>query len=151
MPDLLCRLKEEKALIEYCAYIDWYLNGQYFTDCAWSQKSKNKFTKKIKAIFAGREFSYGPIDTLDFSPRTHNSKTIKVSFNDGDGVGVSFIKHIRNGIAHGKCTLIHKKSCSYVEVFDYNRKGQQTAYYYMPLYLIGEVVKIYKFVKSTEQ
>ena len=150
MPDLLRTLKKHKLLEEYIDDLDWYLNGKHFSsDIVWNKTRKASFTRKINKKFEKSErYEKGNQKDLCFEKASHHSKRIHIFFTDGNGVGASIIKHIRNGIAHGNCSVYFPKGEPFIEIYDFNSKKDQTAYMYFPLRYVHEIADLYKITEK---
>lgn len=68
---------------------------------------------------------------------------MKVLLGKSGSESRDFIRHIRNGIAHGKTKIVRKNAKLWVEIKDNNTKKQQTAYLFMPIQYIYNVHKYY--------
>ena len=148
MSNLLRSLEKKNLLYKYIDDIDWFLNGKFFEPShRWTKKRKDSFTRRISKLIE-KECQTGSASTLDFTPINHHSKQKKTVFTDGNGKGLSFLKHIRNGIAHGHANLYFPKT-PYIEIRDYQKSGEQTAYFYIPLDYLTKIIKIYRFVETS--
>ena len=68
-------------------------------------------------------------------------------FSNGQSECKDFIRHIRNGIAHGNTSCIKQNDELYIEIKDYDSTGnKQTAYLFIPINYITETHKLYKDV-----
>ena len=71
----------------------------------------------------------------------------------GQGEAKDIVRHIRNGIAHGRAALCTRNKIRCIELTDYgkygekNEKGGQTAYLLMPVVFIQDLYNIYTSIR----
>ena len=84
-------------------------------------------------------------NSKDANWETHPEMTHYVKMVDSSKpVGECFVRHIRNGIAHGRTKIIKQNENIIFEIYDYkisNTVKKQTAYIKMP---IRELINIYE-------
>lgn len=129
---------------EWAATLDWLVNDNKFdVQKGWNAGYIGSLTKKIKRMngFGDKTYLHAPIKNLVFTPNNSNTMAL---FSNGDSECKDFIRHIRNGIAHGNTRCLRKKGELYVEIIDYDSAGKkQTAYFYFPISYITQAHKMY--------
>ena len=73
-------------------------------------------------------------------------------FSSSGSLGQDFVRHIRNGIAHGHAEVYKAAGVDYVEITDY-MKGKdtdpiQTAYIAIPLSYLDSILRLYREVEE---
>lgn len=108
------------------------------------------FTKKVKRLsqIGNNNYSYEAIKNLSFP--SSKSKTIQIIHSKGEGEGRDLVRHIRNGIAHGKTEITKPKGILHIKILDYNKNGEQTAFIYIPLNHILEIYNAYQEVEKSK-
>jgi len=147
MSKLFEKLVEEGIYSEWAQLLDWLFNDNKFDN--WSSGYVGSLSKKIKRLngFGKNNYIYDAYKNISY-PQKNSQKSIKVVMTKGSGEAKDLVRHICNGIAHGNSTLIKNNGKPYIEIIDYNRSGQQTAYIYLP---IGYVTEIYALFKEVEK
>ena len=140
-----------EGIIKNCAeLLDWIFDDERFSSGrGWTSGYVGKFTKKVKKTLPVRKsnYSYDCIKNLSFP---HGKpKSIKIIHAKGDSEARDFVRHIRNGIAHGKTNISKPKGELYIEILDYNKSGEQTAYIYIPLSCIFNIYNTYSEVEKS--
>lgn len=144
------------GLVNYRLYSDWASTLDWlFDDDKFLNFDRNimtKFTKKVKKLeYIGVDnYIYDSIKCLSFNKINRIEYKLFIALGKKDSQGRDFVRHIRNGIAHG-ATKIERRGGGdlYIEIKDFNSKKQQTAYIYMPLDYIVKIHQIYKEVKCS--
>ena len=138
---------------EWASILDWLFDDGKFSDKSiWTKGKVASLTKKVKRFekfSVGETYIYDSIKNLNFPDE--RSDDILVISSKGDSESKELIRHIRNGIAHGKAELFCNKGELYVEIKDYkdSSKKQQTAYICFPMSYIGRILKIYNEIQSS--
>ena len=141
-------LAKRKLLDDYAPALDWYLSSEHFKRDNWNNYI-HIFTKKIKqlAYLEKIDFKYGKEGIIKFpTKREHNTKIILEQTNpDCKSLGKDFVRHIRNGIAHGRAKITKIKSNEFIEIKDYKDSKQilQTAYILIPKECLKDIYDIY--------
>ena len=115
MSRLFNDLLSEGLIENWAGLLDWLFDDERFSSQrGWTSGYVGAFTKKVKRIskIGKGNYSYDSIKNLSF-PNTKSS-SIKMIHAKGDGEARDLVRHIRNGIAHGK-TKISKPS---INIFD---------------------------------
>ena len=89
------------------------------------------------------DYMYDAIKNLSF-PKRMTKQKIKVLSGRHGGEAKDWVRHIRNGIAHGKTRMIKESDELWIEIKDYNKSGDQTAYMYFPISYVCKTFEIYK-------
>lgn len=147
MGKLFDGLVNEGLMREWASLLDWIFDDEKFSN--WTSGYVGSLSKKIKKMpnLNKKNYLYDSAKKLPFDKKP-DDKSIKVLLGKKDGVAKDFIRHIRNGIAHGKTNIIKKAGVLYIEIVDYS-KGNQTAYIFMPISYITEIHKLYNNVKKS--
>ena len=133
--------------------LDWMFDDNKFPKSRrWNIGHVGSFTKKVKrldnikkdCIVCGNDASkiYGKINKSKIKARD-----IFIVMNDNDCFGRNLIRHIRNGIAHGRTKIYKIKNIQYIEIMDFKDNSgdleKQTAYINIPLSYITKIHDIY--------
>ena len=139
-------LVHEKLIVSWASILDWLLSEHRFAkENGWTKDLVNRFTKRIKKLphIGSDNFVYDSIKNLHFPTKSTQDNSIKLLIGKKVSIGRDLVRHIRNGIAHGNCTLKKIKGTLYIEILDYNSKGTQTAYIFLPIEYISMICEIY--------
>lgn len=152
MKGFFTQLDENNLIKEWVDVLDWILNDHRFSpDKGWSSGYVGQFTKKVKKFdgFGESGFMSKPQKELVF-PNESVGFTPLVLMQKDQSEGKELIRHIRNGIAHGR-TSIKKKSELYIEICDYRSDGiTQSAYINMPLRYVVDMQKLYNDIEKAQ-
>ena len=142
------RLVDEGLYNEWALLLDWLFDDYRFSN--WSSGYVGSLTKKIKRLpYLGKEsYIYDIAKNIQFPD---NMNHICIMMTKGDSESKDLIRHIRNGIAHGKSKVYKKDQELYIEICDYTTKGMQSAYIFIPLEYIGQIHKLYLDVKKAKE
>ncbi|MBR5156980.1 MAG: hypothetical protein IKW59_04345 [Clostridia bacterium] len=137
---------DNNLFINWAATLDWLVNDNKFDETkGWTSGYIGSLTKKIKRMDGfseGKTYSHSAIKSLEFP--LNRPTTIVALFSNGNSECKDFIRHIRNGIAHGNTQCFKTKGELYIEIKDYDSTGtKQTAYFYFPMYYITQTHKLY--------
>ena len=144
MGQLINRLVSENLINEWAEILDWLFDENKFSpQKRWSREKIGSFTKSVKRQLSVKDtnYKYDSAKNLCFKT-TSNENTMIFSRSESEGRDI--VRHIRNGIAHGRCELQKNRNALFIQIRDYNRTGDQTAYMYIPLDSIRTIHKIYK-------
>lgn len=151
MSKLFNTLVSESLIIKWAEMLDWLFDDERFSDKkGWTSGYIGSFTKKVKKLpgIGKNNYSYEAIKNLSFP--SSKFKNIQIVHSKGEGEGKDLIRHIRNGIAHGKTEIKKEKDILYIEILDYNKKGEQTAFICIPLNHILEIYNVYREVEKSK-
>ena len=143
--NLFSRLSEMRLIEEWVPVLDWLLDDSRFSaERGWNQQKKTSFTNEVKKRF--NNWIITKLKDATWEPQPQKTHYVKMT-KDGS-VGESFVRHIRNGIAHGNTEIVrqrqdeNKAAITLLKIYDYKiSKGtqNQTAYIKMP---VNELVDI---------
>ncbi len=137
---------------EWAETIDWLVDDEKFdAKKGWSSSQLSKLTKQIHKLpnfSQGKNYIYGSQKNLAFPKK--RTRKIQVIFSNGESESRDFIRHIRNGIAHGNTELFQTSNGLFIEIKDYNSSGtKQTAYICFPAEYIVSIHKLYVNIKKS--
>ena len=144
------QLQEHELVTEWVDLLDWLLDDRRFDkNDGWESDIKKRFTRRIKKqpnVSDGKNFIVKANKDLTWNKRPSN---LFIQFQSGGSIGEDLIKHIRNGIAHGRTNIKPKDGSPWIEIKDYNSQKQQTAYLFIPINFIKELYKVYKEIENS--
>lgn len=146
------QLMQESLIVDWAETLDWLLDDNRFDkNEGWTCQYVGSFTKKIKKMpgFSSETFIYATKAEVVF-PDSDDKKYPFVVMKKDDGQGRNFIRHIRNGIAHGKAEVFKRDGKLLIRIIDYGKVGVQTAYICMPVDYIKEAHKFYRDVEKSK-
>lgn len=149
MSNLFCRLVDENLYKDWAILLDWLFDDDKFQN--WSAGYVGSLTKKIKRLpLIGKDtYCYESAKNIKFPKNVRNPKFL-VLMTKGDGEAKDLIRHIRNGIAHGKTNILKINNELYIEIIDYTKKGTQSAYICIPISYITQIQKLFLEVKKSK-
>lgn len=136
--------------------VDWLFWGDKFNKSdGWTSRKTNQLTNQIKNLdcfsaYNYENFTHGNQEKLVF-PKCHKNSVNAIFTTDIDrSVCKDFIRHLRNGIAHGRAKHRKIKNTLYIEICDYKDDSLkiQTAYILIPLDTFIRIQVLYKNVKN---
>jgi len=122
----------EKNLVSYGRVIDWWLSEGKFED--WAKDDVGNLTKKLhllQGFSKNRDLHYESAKRLSFPKKAQRYPQVWIS--KGSSEGRDWVRHIRNGIAHGNVTVRANKGepirrcCSFL--FGMEQPGEFTVRY----------------------
>lgn len=149
MAKLFTELVSANLIKDWAGILDWLFDDNRFDkDKGWSRGKVGVFTKKVKKQLgcAKNNYKYKLAKEVNFPQDRPNEKT--VIHCRGDSEGKNLVRHIRNGIAHGKAEVRRNNGEPYIEIYDYNRSDKQTAYIFIP---VSDILLIHKCYAEIEQ
>lgn len=142
--NLFNQLLEMGLIEEWVPVLDWLLNDSRFSvECGWNKQKKTSFTNKIKSQFFKDCWMTTNSKNANWEINSEMTHYVKM-VDSGKPIGECFVRHIRNGIAHGRTKIIKQNEDIIFEIYDYkisNTGKKQTAYIKMP---IRELINIYE-------
>ena len=142
----------DNQLIEIWAdTLDWLFDDNKFSkDVGWNGGHASAFTKAIKHLphFSIKNYHYGKQNVKRF-PQAGNRFRIPTFYMlKGEGEGKDLVRHVSNGIAHGRTNFYMVKNELYIEICDFGKEGnnfanKQTAFFAMPMSYIPAICKLY--------
>lgn len=155
MGKFFSNLISENLIKDWGDVLDWIFNDNKFPqEYGWNRGYTGLFTKKVKKLPGIKDFEYPNKNNIQ-NYSSKNRRNILIAFDSkGDGEAKVLIKHIRNGIAHGR-TNYKKVSTSntnelFIEIKDFKSDGKtQTAYIFFPISYIVKIHKIYAEIEKS--
>ena len=129
-------LNERNLFQQYAQVLDWILCDGKFEKSIWDNKNKiQAFTKALHKLdrFSTSRLHYGAKKNITFPAKgDYDQFEIPTLFmSKGESEARDFVRHLRNGIAHGNVEVIDKGNELILELLDYgkeeNQEGGQTA------------------------
>ena len=137
----------ENSKIEYGDVLDWWLSEGKFDN--WKRVEVTRFTKslhRLSGLSLKRDLHYASAKQLKFPKKAVRWPQLWLA--KGDGEGKDWVRHIRNGIAHGHVEVRIIKGKELVEITDYSKsKNKQTAYILMEMEWLKDIWERYKRCK----
>lgn len=131
------------------SFFDWLFSDK-FDRSIWSNPNRiQAMAKRIKKFNRLRQedFKCDALKrmTLPKAGTFKSNRCPTILFGEGDGEARGWIRHIRNGIAHGNChaVLINGEPCLELLDFSDDSHKNQTAYILIPLEYMFETKRIY--------
>ena len=152
MSKLFHGLVSEGVLGTWAELLDWLFDDNRFSvENGWTSGYVGAFIKKVKRIpnLGNHNYQYGPIKDLNIPQTTPDGLTIIHA--KGDGESRDLVRHIRNGIAHGKTELSKPNGELHIKILDFNNQGEQTAYIWMSITQLQLIYKAYAEVKKSKE
>ncbi len=137
---------------DWAKTLDWLCDDNKFKkEDGWTSGYVGALTKKIKKLpqfSEGDTYQYGAIKSLAFPNKACTKAT--AIFSNGSSESKDFVRHIRNGIAHGNTSCFKNSTELFIEIYDYDGPGgKQTAYMCFPLSYIVRTHNLYCEVKKS--
>ena len=155
MGDFFRQLSNYDFIKEWAEVLDWYFDDEKFSaNYYWNGAYVGHFTRRVKNLLDIKDFTV--ISEEDIIKKTcRNRKKIYIAFtSNSNSEGKDFVRHIRNGIAHGNTNYTNLnnngKQTHFIEIKDYKSNNKtQTAYIFFPIDYIVKIHKIYKEVEKS--
>ena len=143
MSKLFVNLVNNGLFNSWASLLDWFFDDEKFI--GWTPNLLGKYIKRLKKIpgLGDNNYKYDAIKNLTFPKRLTKQKIKFISGRHG-GEAKDWVRHIRNGIAHGKTRIVREPDELWIEIKDYNKSGDQTAYIYFPVSFIFRTFEMYK-------
>ena len=112
---------------------------------SWTPSQVGKLAKRIKKLpsIGKRNYDYDSLKHLSF-PKKPARKNIRIILGKTDSEAKDWVRHLRNGIAHGRTKTKKRDGVLWIEIEDFNKSGMQTAYIFMPIDYIIKIHRLYK-------
>ena len=98
-------LAKKDILIKWAPVLDWYLSSEHFNGDEWKNYVP-VFTRKLKKLscIQSVNIKYGTEGSLSYPAKRPNGVRIIIeqTTENSESIGKDFVRHIRNGIAHGR-------------------------------------------------
>lgn len=142
---------------KWIVVFDWLFDDRKYDD--WSSPELGNFVKEFKKHDAIKNGKYVCGKRTEVTPEDYNRKRCKnkksiVIMIKGAGEGRDLVRHIRNGIAHGRAMLCTRQGTRCLEMTDYGKfgekteKGGQTAYLLIPVDFVYYLYELYCHKKA---
>ncbi|MDR1217214.1 MAG: hypothetical protein LBJ99_01365 [Oscillospiraceae bacterium] len=149
-------LQEYKLITEWADILDWLLapDGSRFSkERGWGKTKDispkvrfiNRAKKQLGISKDNWEWASRPKLNFAFEERAGR----RVSIAQGDTQAEDLVRHIRNGIAHGQTDIRNQNGELWIEIKDFNKSGDKTAYFWIPMQFIKDLHKIYREVENS--
>ena len=133
------------------AILDWLFDDKKFESKHWTRGAKRKLTNQMSE-------SYGcPLQSLPgkqaatciqkSNQREIARDSLTPFFSSSGSLEQDFIRHIRNGIAHGQAEFYKVKEADYIQIIDKGAKGQ-SAFIAMPISHLERIHQIHQEIDS---
>ena len=146
--NLFTFLEQNNLIREYCSFFDWLFTDKFDQE-VWNANRVRVLAKHIQGFegVSGNSIIYDAQIRLTF-PTAGQYKRFKaptIIMGKGDSVARDWVRHIRNGVAHGNCRAISINGKRYVELLDYrdDKHNQTTAYMFIPLDFLMKTKSVY--------
>lgn len=155
MEKMFKEIANRGLLEEWAEILDWLFDDSKFSkDIGWNRGYTGLFAKRIQRFsgFSKDKTFVWKSDTEIQLPGKNTKRTAPyVAFTKGDGIARDFVRHMRNGIAHGLTYLFNQKGALCIEIIDFSDKGKknQTAYFSIPISFITESFKVYQEIEKS--
>lgn len=142
----------EYSYENWIAFFDWLFNDDKFE--GWLPSDLGGYVKEYKKHYVIKNGLYVCGKRSEVRPEDYNKKKCRtkksiVIMINGSGEGRDLVRHIRNGIAHGRVTLCTRNGTRCLELTDYGKfgnkaeKGGQTAYMLIPVDFVYYLFELY--------
>lgn len=158
MSNFFQKVMDERLLDNLPAILDWLFDDKKFDGPAWTAGTKRKFTNKVLKLEGFSKATFKKKTNGDSYPKAHvkcaRPQKPYAMFSSNTSLGQDFVRHIRNGIAHGRATPFKSGGKDYVEITDWgtrrtkNGDRVQTAYITIPLSHLNSILRIYREVEQ---
>lgn len=135
--------------------LDWLFNDKKFNGSNWTSGTKRKFTNKVMRLEGFGKATFKKKTSGESYPeiRTKRNRLRKpyAMFSSNGSLGQDFVRHIRNGIAHGHAEVYKAAGVGYVEITDWGKKDGglvQTAHISIPLSYLDSILRLYREVEE---
>lgn len=131
--------------------LDWFLDDARFQNHKWDKTAKNIFTKKLKKIdgFTNQALlkKTKRVQYPKMNSKANHKKKPYAVFSSYNSIGEDFVRHIRNGIAHGNISIYqvtkNKTKEFFVQIQDFYH-SKQTAFIAMPLDYLTTIKQVFE-------
>lgn len=165
MAKFFSTLKDADLISDWATILDWLLDEDRFsTTKGWSKGVIGNFTKNVKKSLSlsseKGNYACKALKDLTFPDALSpdDKATTIVMMGTGDSEGRNIIRHIRNGIAHGKVRCFNQQGEFWIEITDYGQAEsgsktsfRQTAYILISSANIFAIHKIYSDIEKSKR
>ena len=153
MGDFFKGLEANGLFRRWASILDWLFDERKLCEqSGWSPS----YTRSLSIAISGLLISQN-IDCKTYSSKRQieyslaRPKRYCVSIK-GNGLTKTFLRHLRNGIAHGHCSLLKSGGTLCIKLFDYNgdatKPEKMTAYLFIPLDFVKKVYSEYLSISN---
>ena len=163
MSKFFSKLVDDQLIERWADTLDWLFDDNKFSESVgWNRGHVANFTKAVnrQLHFSEKNYHYGKNKDMVF-PQNGEEFCIPTSYMyKGESEGRDLVRHIRNGIAHGRTKFYKVKSELYIQICDFGKKGNesasgQTAFLAIPMSYIPDIYKLYvkceELIKNTKK
>lgn len=154
MPGFFNSLVENSMIERWSDILDWIFDDEKFSDSkGWTKTKKARFAKRTNKLEKLKKENYIHSSAKKLVlPESYYDKTKEdiIIIISGSRKSEDLVRHIRNGIAHGRTRCKRVNGEPYIEIYDYNAGNKPTAYIYMPLDYIQQIYKMYVSVQNSK-
>jgi hypothetical protein len=133
------------------AILDWLFDDKKFNNKHWTMGTKRKLTNRISKLDGFSPSAFAKKTGGNEYPKIQSKRNRKrqpyAIFSSSESLGQDFIRHIRNGIAHGQAEFYNVKGVSYIQITDKGTKGQ-SAFIAMPISHLERIYQIYQEINK---
>lgn len=148
MEKLFSSLVNYNLIKDWAEILDWLFDEEKFSsDRNWSSGHIGNFCKKVKKL-EYLKYRYGSIKNIQEFITENKNHQIQFIHSECNTQGRDIVRHLRNGIAHGRTKVERYNNELYIEIKDFNNQNKQTAYIYIPINYISQIHKIYSEIEK---
>lgn len=150
-------LVEKQMIKEWACHLDWILSTSFFENKEiWSKGSVSTFTKKLKCLLECKDKSFvhkGNPSFPDVKDKRRRPKNPVIIMSSTESEGRDFLRHLRNGIAHGSASIYNVSTGLFLEITDYkdDTHKKQTAYFAIKADSFLRITALYKEIEKTRR
>lgn len=144
--ELFQDLQTNNQIEKWVPLLDWLLsNNRFSKEKGWDAQRKSRFTKRLKNLSGISKDGWRVQAAKKAVWEFDKTEDIQVVMNSDNAEGESFVRHIRNGIAHGSVHIEKLNGKLYMDIEDYKDDSHkmQTAHMWMPVDTMFDVHKLY--------
>lgn len=136
---------KDKSFADYAEALDWFFSEDRYGD-NWNSIKASRLTKHLKKRLPlmSSKNGYQYKNVSQFVDGESNKQPI-IQHLSHDSEGKDLIRHIRNGIGHGRAKIKYLNSTQYIILTDYSNSNQ-TAYMNIPLEYLLIIHNVYKSI-----
>ncbi len=142
----------EYSYEEWIAVFDWLFDDNKYL--GWSSSDLRYFVLDYKELDVIKNGLYicdkrSAVKPEDYNRKKNRKKRSIIVMIKGSGEAKDIVRHIRNGVAHGRAALCTRNGVRCFEIIDFGKygekseKGGQTAYMLIPVDFVYSLFSIY--------
>ena len=152
MEKLFSSLVNYNLIKDWAEILDWLFDEEKFSsDRNWSSGQIGIFCQKVKELPYLKEepyYKYDSIKNIQEAINEDKNHQIRFIHSKSNSEVRGIVRHLRNGIAHGRTKVERYNNELYIEIKDFNNQNKQTAYIYIPINYISQIHKIYSEIEK---